>query len=119
MKTFAARVLRMVCLLVALPFALTQPAAADPPVLARLVDSGGPHPAGHGQKHRKPFLHPRGADRLAHAKAKAAISAPTALASPGGALLSSPALAGFDGVDERSQGVEPPDGDVAVSPRFV
>jgi hypothetical protein len=119
MTTFTARVLLMGFVLVALPFARTEQAAAEPSVLGRLVDSGEPRAAHQGPKHRKPFLHPRGAHRLAHAKANATIGAPTAPTSPGSALLSSPALAGFDGVDESSQGVEPPDGAIAVSPRYI
>jgi hypothetical protein len=119
MKSFTARALLIVFVLVALPLARTEQAAAEPPVLGRLVDSGEPRPARHGPKHRKPFLHPRGADSLARAKAKAAIAAPTVPTSPGSALLSSPALTGFDGVDESSQLVEPPDGAIAVSPRYI
>lgn len=119
MKHFTARALLIVFVLVALALARTEQAAAESPVLGRLVDSGESRATRHGPKHHKPFFHPRGADRLARAKAKAAIAAPTAPTSAGGALLLSPALTGSDGVDQSSQLVEPPDGAIAVSPRYI
>ena len=71
MKTFTARVLLIACLFVALPLARTEQAAAEPPVLGRLLESSG-HGAP-GQRYRKPFLHPRGVEALGRAKGKAAI----------------------------------------------
>ena len=119
MKIVKAGALLGALLSVLIPLALAEPAAAEAPVVARPMDQGpsGP-PRGHGHGRLKPFLHPRGADRLNQSKEETAIFAPVAPASPG-ALVSSSVVAGFDGIDQNSTSADPPDGALAVSNRYI
>src|SRR5256886_3760733 len=95
-------------------------AAAEPPVVAPLVDSGRlGHPQRHGHRSLKPFLHHRGADSLARAKEEAAIFAPTPSTRTINPLVASTVVTGFDGINEEQSFAEPPDGAIAVSPTYI
>src|SRR5690242_1810079 len=118
MRTFRAQVLALASLLFVVPLTLPQPAAAqDTPVLSRPDDRG--HPAhGQGRLHSpKWFLHPGGNSALQLAK-RLGTPVPPAPASPSGTVPAS-VVSGFPGTDESTQGVEPPDGAIAVSAGYV
>src|SRR3989441_4441651 len=114
-----ARVLFLSVLFVLSPLGLAARAAAETPVVGRLVESGkfGPAPR-HGQRSLKPFLHHRGSESLNRGKQEVAIAAPTLPTSPR-ALVSSTVITGFDGIDELSTFAQPPDGAIAVSSTYV
>jgi hypothetical protein len=118
MKTFSVRVLLAACVVVALSLMRPERAAAEAPVLGRLVDST---EAGQARRHRhlKPFRHPRGTDALVRAKEAATISGPSGPAGPGTALASAATLTGVDGIDESATLADPPDGSIAVGPTHV
>jgi len=119
MKGNARVLLAAVFLFFLIPLGRADRAAAEAPVVGRLVDSGplGPSPR-HGQRSVKPFLHHRGTDSLARGKQEAAIFAPTLPTGPR-ALVSSTVVTGFDGIDEISTFAQPPDGAIAVSPTYI
>src|SRR2546426_7010686 len=115
-----ARVALAASLVVLAQLAVAGWAAAETPVVARLVDSGRlGHPQRHGHRSLKPFLHHRGADSLARAKEEAAIFAPTPSTPTIDPLVASTVVTGFDGINEEQSFAEPPDGAIAVSPTYI
>ena len=114
-----ARVFVVALLLVLVPLAALDRAAAEIPVLGRLADSGEPgRPARHAHRGLKPFLHRGGAGVLARAKEAATSFAPTRSTSSS-TLVASTLVTGFDGIDETQSFAQPPDGAIAVSSTYI
>ena len=120
MRASRAQVLVVASLLFLTPLVVPQRVtAAEDPVIARPDERGHQgHGNGHGRAHKvKQFLHPHGDDALRLSKRLGTPVPPT----PSGPIGSVPSsvVTGFDGTDESTQLVEPPDGAIAVSRGYV
>ena len=114
-------------LLVALSLGMTERAAAEVPVAARLQDSSPPKGQSHHKNH-KHFMHHRGLDRLHQSKRDGVAFLKSKRAhrlsgrsTPLGSITLAPAteVTGFDGIDQNATFADPPDGAIAVGPTHI